>query len=139
MCQKSKWDEINVGDQIGPLEYVITEAMVNDFANAVEDYHDWYIKDSPFGGRIAHPTMLATDQDALFIRKWGPAAGLHAKHTTEFMNPVIVGKKVKVIASVVEKYIKREKKYLTMEYVYTDEDGLVLVRHLKTDVYVLKD
>ena len=134
----SVWNMINVGDDFKPIEYVVTEDMVNRFAEAVDDHDDWYMKDSPFGGRIAHPTMSSTDQDAFFISRYGFQVGLHAKHSIEFVNPAIIGKKITGRATIVEKYEKRGKHYVTMEYIYTDEDGREIVRHRKTDVFVLK-
>lgn len=133
-----KWEEVNIGDRCGPIEYVITSEMIDGFASAVEDYNDWYMKGSPFNGRIAHPTLTASDQDVLLISRWGSAAGLHAKQSSEFINPARLGKKITVTGVIVDKYIKREKHYLVLEYLAIDEDGREIVRHRKTDVYLFE-
>ena len=129
MEKELNWEDLKVGDESGTIEYTITEAMVDRFAQAVDDHHDWYVKDSPFGGRIAPPPLTATDYQPTFVPKWGRIRGLHAKQETEFISPLRVGSKIRVSGTIVAKYEKRERKYLEFEYRIIDEDGNEAIRH----------
>ena len=133
MKKELRWDDIQIGEELGPLEYDISEDFINNFANAVDDHDDWYMKSSPFGDRIAHPTFAATDYNDLAFLTWGPLlSGLHAKHSMELINPVKAGSTVKVSGKIVNKYIKRERKYIEMEYQVVDQDGQEIARHKYT-------
>ena len=54
-----------IGHEINPVEMVITEELVERNAWANDDYNPWYMEDSPFDGRIASPTLLATETDIM--------------------------------------------------------------------------
>ena len=92
------WENLEVGDQLGPVEGVVSDFYVKTHAYAVDDFGDWYLKDSPFCGRIGHPTLLANDILRLFMLGYDMAppfpGGLHAKNELEFLGPAFVGEKV---------------------------------------------
>ena len=129
MPKENAFDKLSVGEELGPLQYTITEEAIARFAEATEDYGDWYMKDSPFGGRIAHPTLTTTDYSLMLFPKVGVFSGLHAKHESEFYNPARLGKRMTVTAKVLEKYEKRGREYFVLEYRTVDEDGQDIVRH----------
>ena len=52
------YENLEVGDDLGTRSFVITDEMIQDCTEAIESHHDWYFKDSPFGGRIAPPTIF---------------------------------------------------------------------------------
>ena len=60
---------------------------------------------------------------------------VHAKSTSEFLNPAKVGKKVRVEGRIAEKYTKREKTYLVVETRLVDEDGLPLILYRHTRAF----
>ena len=57
-----------------------------------------------------------------------PEGGFHAQQEFEFINPLKVGKKVRVTGKLVDRYIKRGREYFVAEFVAVDEDGLEIVR-----------
>ena len=87
---------------------------------------------SRFGGRIVHPTYFSTDYFDLILLKWGRLSGLHAKHSIELINPARVGSKVRVTGKVVDKYVKRGRKYFELVYQVIDQDGREIVRNKYT-------
>ncbi len=68
---------------------------------------------------------------ALHLRhsKYVVHAGLHAKMEFNFLQPIRVGMRVRSRGKIIDKYIRRDKKYMVTEFVTTDEDdGTELIR-----------
>jgi acyl dehydratase len=127
-----RWENIEVGEELGWVEGVISDFQIKTHAYAVDDYGDWYLKDSPFGGRIGHPTLLANDILRLFflIYDLRPpyAGGLHAKNELEFLRPVKLGDKVVIRGKHTEKYERRGQNYRVVEGQAADEAGRPFIR-----------
>jgi len=107
---------------------LVTPEDVEAYAFAVDDHHEWFFEGSPFGGPIAHPTILANQALALRHSKYIVRAGLHAKMEFEFLEPIRPGMRARSRGTVVDKYERRGKPYMVTEYVTEAEDGTVLVR-----------
>ena len=43
MEKELRWDDIEVGEEVVPLEYEISEELIDKFAKAIDDYDDWYV------------------------------------------------------------------------------------------------
>lgn len=140
--KKYTWDNIEVGEQLGPVEGVVNDLKLKSHAFAVDDYGDWYFKDSPFGGRIGHPTLLATDILYLFMLAYDITppheGGLHAKNELELLNPVRLGTKVSIQGTHSDKYQKRVQNYRILEGQVVDESGQVLIRMRATETVGFK-
>jgi acyl dehydratase len=128
------WEDIEVGRECEPYEYVVTEEAVQGYLNALGIGNPWYTHDSPFGGPIA--PGLISKSDAADPNWWFPfvdrSAFLHARSEFEFIHPLRVGKKVTVKGRWVEKYQKRDRNWATIEAVAVDEDGLIIVKSRTT-------
>jgi acyl dehydratase len=114
------------------VEGNVSDFYIKTHAYAVDDYGDWYLKDSPFGGRIGHPTLLANDILRLFfllydVRPPFPS-GLHAKNELELLRPVKLGDKVVVRGKHTEKYEKRGQNVRVVEGQAADEAGRPFIR-----------
>jgi acyl dehydratase len=119
-----------IGHKIKPVEMAITEELVERNAWANDDYNPWYMEDSPFGGRIASPTLLATETDYMiwnhFVLPEG--GGIWAKQEFEFINPLKVGKKVRITGQLADKQSKKGRDHLVFEFLVVDEDNREIVR-----------
>jgi hypothetical protein len=60
------WENIQIGEEFGPVEGILSELKLKLHAFAVDDHGPWYFQGLPFGARIGHPTLLATDILMLF-------------------------------------------------------------------------
>ena len=130
MDNRLHWDDINVGDEGQTLEYVISDELIDRYADVTGDRHEWYMNRSPFGVRVAHNTINALDYFAIMVLKWQREwDGLHARQETEVSAPLKVGQKVRVVGKFIEKYEKRGRKYFTLEYITTDENGSEILRN----------
>ena len=112
-----KYDELVIGEQLGSFEYVLTQEMLDDFRESVED------PEAPF------PTLAVKhDGTSLNMVYKDTTGGVNAGNEVEFFNPPIPGKKITVSGRIADKYVRRDKPYLVIEATATDEDGRLLER-----------
>jgi len=126
--QKKTLDQIEVGDTLGPYEYVVTPELVQKMTGAVEEPNPWYLKSSPFGGPIAPPTITGNDYAEVFFASYERGATVHTKAEHEFLNPIRIGKRLIVRGKILEKYERKGRDYVVIESVTTDEDGIEIAR-----------
>ncbi|MBI5968261.1 MAG: MaoC family dehydratase N-terminal domain-containing protein [Deltaproteobacteria bacterium] len=138
MKKEFSYENLEVGEELGRKEVLITDEMIRACAQAIESQHPWYFEDSPFGGRIAPPTIFDNDTLRMLDEKYERFGSIHAKQSWEFKNPAKLGKKVTLTVRVVDKYIKRERAWIVMELVTVDEDGLEICRGRHTSLMSLK-
>ena len=124
------YDLVTVGEEFISNDHLVTPEDIDTYAFAVDDYHSCFCgKESPFGGQAAHPTMLGNQALHLRHSKYVVHAGLHAKMEFNFLQPIRVGMRVRSRGKIIDKYIRRDKKYMVTEFVTTDEDnGTELIR-----------
>ena len=123
------YEKVTVGEEFRSDDFTIKPEDVETYAFAVDDHHPWYVEDSPFGGTIAHPTLMANQ--ALFMRhsRYIVPAGLHAKMQFEFLEPLRAGMRVRTYGKIIDKYERRERHYMVTSFETRDEEsGAALVR-----------
>jgi hypothetical protein len=109
------YDNLQIGEELGSYEYVLTQEMLDSFRASVED------PDAAF------PTIAVKhDATALHMCYEDNLGGVNAGNEMEFHNPPIPGKKVKVTGRIHDKYSRRDKPYLVIEATAVDEDGRLL-------------
>jgi hypothetical protein len=70
------WQSIPVGDDLGTLDYVLTEQMVADYRRVVDNPH------------AAYPTVAARHPANLFYRKYASIMRVpNMGHDSEYFNP----------------------------------------------------
>jgi len=138
MKKKLNYQNIEVGEELGKKEVLITDEMIQACANAIESKHPWYFEDSPFGGRIAPPTIFDNDTLRMLDEKYDRFGSIHTRQVWEFKNPAKLGKRITLNARIIDKYIKRGRGYVTMELAAIDEDGLEICRGSHTSLISLE-
>jgi acyl dehydratase len=126
--KKLTYDVLQVGEQFVSDEHLVTPEDIDTYAFAVDDHHPWFFGDSPFGGPVAHPTLLANQALMMRHSRYIVHAGLHARMEFQFLEPIRPGVRVRSRGTVVDKYERRGKPYMVTEFVTEAEDGTVLVR-----------
>src|SRR5690348_12465382 len=98
------WDNLSVGEEFGPLDVVISEHAVKSHVYALDDYHPWYLHDSPFSGAIAPSTLLTRALLDLLYLKYDALRlrGLHAREELELFGPIQVGQCIRLRARVTD-------------------------------------
>ena len=138
MKKKFGYETIEVGEELGRKEVLITDEMIRVCVGAIESKHPWYLEDSPFGGRITPPTIFDNETLKMLDEKYERFGSIHAKQEWEFKNPARLGKKVALTVRVIDKYTKRGRGWIVMELVAVDEDGQDICRGKHTSLIGLK-
>ena len=124
------FEEVPLGHSDAPYSSTLTRGQVDKYVAAVEETNplfrdDQAAKRSEWGGLIAPCTA-----SQLYGRREGPrkvaAGSIHAKQYYEFNHPARVGDTLTCKTTVVDKYIKRERKYAVQETVTTNQNGQVI-------------
>jgi len=127
------WDMVEIGDRLS-RELEITPELVILYADAVEDYNSWYegwrmntwrIKgESPFGSAIVPPLLVS--HFVLSVQfdhtKSFAIGSIHTFHDSEIFEPIPVGAKVRITATAIDKFVKRERRYVRHEITVEDVD-----------------
>jgi len=136
------FEDMQIGLEGPALTYTVTAEAVEKYALAVEHLDPLFLDDkvaaeSEWGGRIAPPTGAA-----MFLLspreiggKLNPPGRVHAKQQYEFHRPTRVGDVLTARTVVVDRYIKRERKYVAMETVVVDQFGEKVVTSRGTSIW----
>ncbi|RLL69693.1 MaoC/PaaZ C-terminal domain-containing protein [Streptomyces sp. Z26] len=129
--KEARYELVEIPEPMGPVSVTVDRRKVLDHAFSEDDHGSWYFRDSPFGGPVGHPLVLANDLLFLFYEKYdgNTAQGLHTHERLTFHSPVRVGETVTVEGGYTEKYERRGQGYVVLEAEARGEDGRLLVRH----------
>ncbi|UCD08081.1 MAG: MaoC family dehydratase [Dehalococcoidales bacterium] len=128
-----------------PLEYVVTPELNHQFLYAEEDFSSYYLEEINGGDAIVHPALIlnwSNDTRSPSFKAasmqsgedmWAP---IHTRDETFFINPVRVGKRLKVTWDPIGSYEKRRRLYSVIDILVTDEDGLEIIRRLYYTILV---
>ena len=119
-----EYDKVDVGEELGSYEYILTQEMLDGFRQSVDD------------PEAVFPTLAVKHDVTSFAMVYEDHTGsVNAGNEVEFFNPPLPGKKIRVTGRVADKYLRRDKPYLVIEATAIDEDGRLLE---KVRTYQLK-
>jgi acyl dehydratase len=125
------WDMVQIGDELS-RELHITPELVILYADAVEDYNPWYEGwrmnswytpgQSPFGDAIVPPLLVSHFVLSVQFDHTKPFAigSIHTFHDSEILAPIPVGAKVRITTRAIDKFVKRERRYVRHEVHVSD-------------------
>jgi acyl dehydratase len=130
------FENLSIPEPFGPVRLVVDDHKIKRFAFTQDDYGDWYLCDSPFGGRIGQAGLLTNDLVQLFTTEFAASrtVGLHTEEQLWFESPVRLGEQVTLEGEYVEAYERRGQGYVVMEARATGADGRTLVRHRGVEI-----
>jgi acyl dehydratase len=117
------WDMVEVGDVLA-RDLTITPELVILYADGVEDFNSWYEGwrmntwridgESPFGGAIVPPLMISHFVLSVQFDHTKPFAigSVHTFHDSEILEPIVVGATVRISAEAIDKFVKRDRRYV---------------------------
>ncbi len=108
------WEHVCVGEVLDPFEYVITHEMLDEYRRIVDD------------PSAVYPTVAGRHSLRAFTERYGPAKLMNTGTDSEYFNPVVPGRAIRVTAAVVDKYERRGKPYIVVESVAIDEDARLI-------------
>ena len=128
-----RFDRIEVGQTLGPVQHHVTAEMIRRYAESVGDAHPSYAGASP----VAPPAMATIFSTRLMGRVGidRPSGGIHAKQEYEFLAPLRAGQTVTTTGSVVEKTVRRGRNYVVYETLSVDESGRAIARCRVTQIF----
>lgn len=145
LAEKSQtyWDMVTVGDELS-RDLRLTPELVTMYADAVEDYNPWYEGwlmnawyiegESPFGGAIVPPMLVSHFVLSVQFDHTKPFAvgSIHTYHDSQVVAPIPVGATVRIHTRAVDKYVKRERRYVRQEVTVTDvADGTLYLTEVR--------
>jgi acyl dehydratase len=128
------WDMVEIGDELARDLHLNAE-LVTLYADGVEDYNPWYEGwamdkwhvegESPFGGAIVPPLLVSHFVLSVQFDHTKPFAvgSIHTYHDTTIHAPIPVGSTVRIATKAVDKYVKRERRYVRHEVTVTDTES----------------
>ncbi|HXJ82474.1 MAG TPA: MaoC family dehydratase [Candidatus Methylomirabilis sp.] len=131
------YEHLEVGEDLGTRSIAITDELIDDYRAAVGATHEWYSQSSPFGRRIAPPTIFDNECLRMLDARYARFGSIHARQAWSFLKPVPVGSTVQVNVRIVDKFVKRDKGWFVMELTATDQDGDTVCRGRHTSVVSL--
>ena len=127
------WDMVAIGDVLSRDLHLNAELVIL-YADAVEDFNPWFEGwlmnrwhmegESPFGGAIVPPMLISHFVLSVQFDHTKPFAigSIHTFHDTQIHAPIPVGSTVRIETTAVDKFVKRERRYVRHEVSVTDVD-----------------
>jgi hypothetical protein len=116
-----------VGTSYPPYTFCVTDSLVREYCAAVLDENPFYEQSAQ-----APPTLAAVY--ARWVVVTGqilPAGTVHAKQAYKFLKPVSPGQCLRSVGTILDKYMKKENRYVLLETrTYNEFDDLVTVSHM---------
>ena len=133
MNEKSDFEAIPIGLDLGAIEIILDENAVNDRLRLVQ----WEGKELTDKLRIAYPGLGIEQHPRMRFNKFPDLkAAIWAKSEHEFLKPMNMGSKIFIRGKVVDKYVKRGRNYVVSEFETYDESGELLMRSRETSIHV---
>ena len=127
------WDMVTVGDEL-TRDLHLTPELVILYADGVEDYNPWYEGwlmnswhidgESPYGGAIVPPMLISHFVLSVQFDHTKPFAigSIHTYHDSTVVAPIPVGATVRIRTTAIDKFIKRDRRYVRHEVEVTDAE-----------------
>lgn len=119
------FDELEVGQLLGTVTEPVSAAVAGSLAGEIG---------APGEAAIAPPAVFPV----LFLKALRstlggiPSGGVLAKYELRFGAPLKTGGEVSIETSIADKYVRRERPYVVVQFAIDDEDGERALTGLKT-------
>ena len=128
-----RYADVSVGDVFppDPLRFRVAADAVEGFLSATGN------EDARYAGRSRRaPSMIASVYlvDLLAARR-SPPGGIHAKQAIRFHRAVEVDETLSIQATVVEKYVRKERPYVVSDFEARGEDGSLVATGRVTSIW----
>jgi hypothetical protein len=118
------FESIHVGEELGPVDVLVSEEAVRQYCEDWADANSWYSGPSPFGGPVAPPAYLAgLTSFRLLGSKFNARATIGAQTAHRNLAPLPVGQRMTTRGVIADKYIKRGLEYVVITSTSCAQDG----------------
>ena len=129
---RAAFEDIEVGQSIGEMEWQITDDLVDLQCQLDQDFDPLFFPQGA-GARIAPPQITYRPPRWLFSRAYN-VRGLFVRWESETFRAIEPGTLIKVAGSIVEKYIKKDREFVVYEAEGRDAAGNLVFRTRRTHV-----
>lgn len=136
--------DLDTGDVLGPVEYVLSPFVIREYAHANEMHHPFF--QGLREGLVMPPTLIHLDKLRLYNHACpagtGPDARIHYEYDCTMHEPVRVGARLSVGGRVTQRFTKRGRDMMIIEMELHDiSNGHLLVSYRDTVLlaYAQKD
>lgn len=124
MSQLIPFESIRVGEELGPVDDLVSEDGVRQYCEDWTDSLSWYLASSPFGGPVVPPAYLAgLTAFRLLATKFNARATIGTRTIHRNLGPLPVGQRMITRGVVADKYVKRGFEYVVIKSTSYREDG----------------
>jgi hypothetical protein len=131
--RRTPFEEIEIGQSLGEMDWEITDDLIDLQCQLDQDFDAMFYSFDEPGRRIAPPQLTYRPPRWLFSRKYN-VRGLFVRWESESLGPIRPNTTINVSASIVEKYVKKEREFVVYQAEGRDADGTVLFRTRRTHV-----
>jgi len=133
MADYRRYAEVAVGDVYppDPLRFRVAADVVEGFVAATGNDDSHYA-----GASHRAPSMIASVYlvDLLASRR-SPPGGIHAKQAIRFHRAVMVDEILSIQATVVEKYVRKDRPYVVSDFEVRGDDGILVASGRITSIW----
>ena len=135
MSANMPFDQIVVGEELGPWMIEITPEVVRQYCEDWDDPNPMYQQGTSDGGGPGAPPafMAGLASFRLLGSKYKAQSTVGARSEHENLKPIRVGETMRTEGRIVDKYIKRGLEYVIVEYTAFNEAGEP-IRHSRDDI-----
>lgn len=128
---RTEYDDVEIGREYGPAEWVASPEMLDTYLVSTSEYHEWYVNDSPYGGRIIPMWLTYRVPRHLFSGMYN-VRGLAYHFECENLAPIRPNEKYLVTVRMVDKWQARGRGYVKYEAIFTDSSGQAVLTTRRT-------
>ena len=127
MSKLIPFDGIRVGEELGPVEDLVSAEIVRQYSEDFTDPNPWYSGPSPFGAPVMPPAYLAgLTAFRLLATKFNSRATIGAQTAHRNLAPLPVGQRMITTGTIAGKYVKRGLEYVVITSASRTADGTVV-------------
>jgi acyl dehydratase len=117
------YEEIEVGEDLGPYQHPLTKQLVQKYCAAVESTYPWQILENSTPIPIVPPTLIGNLSFRLLETKFYRQPGtIHASQEMKFFRPIRLDRRLFSRGKMLDKYLKRGKQWVVYEAYFYHED-----------------
>ena len=138
------YDDVEVGQELPPMTYELTPERVHWYLEEAEETNPVYsdpelARRSGLGGPVAPPMIACIYAPPLDILaglgRQLPAHTVHAISEYTFVRPARPGDVITSRAKIGDKYLKKDRKYVTVEINSFNQNGELIMVNIHTSVW----
>jgi hypothetical protein len=137
---RTTYDEFVIGESLGTVEWTVSRESVQGLMVNDQDFHEWYESDSPAGYPVVPPLATYPPVRMLFSKRYN-VRGVFYRFRSEFIRPIRYGEVLRITGEISEKYIKRDREFVTYQASAVDEANELVFRTWRTHAldYIKRD